>query len=191
MSRSSPRKATPGQLPIDEFLSSGKSLMDKNHGQTPPRSHRRAQSSSSLTHTPLPPVKLRLLQGAPQAWTFSNSFSSWDFNLLPSRIYCHSFRNNTVYHHPALLSGWGTSTIRSHVLGKRRPHILKYIYALKASGNTFRELPTWSRSFHVAPDKRQLSGFQVMPWKLYRLETKWFIWLEARRLHVKNSGLKC
>lgn len=70
MSRSSPRKATPGQLPMDEFLSSGKSRTDKNHGQTPPR------SSSSLTHTPLPPVQLRLLQGAPQAWTFSNSVSS-------------------------------------------------------------------------------------------------------------------
>lgn len=187
MSRSSPRKATPGQLPIDEFLSSGKSLTDKNHGRTPPQSHRRAQSSS-LTHTPLPPVKLRLLQGTLQACTFSNSFSSWDFNLLPSRIYCHSFRNNAVYHHPTLLSGWGISTISSHVLGKRRPHISKYIYAPKASGNTFRELPTWSRSFHVAPDKRRWSGFQL---KLYRLEMKRFIWLEAGRLHVKSSSLKC
>lgn len=71
------------------------------------------------------------------------------------------------------------------------PHISKYIYAPKASGNTFSELPTRSRSFHVAPDKRQLSGFQVMPWKLYRLEMKRFIWLEAGRLHVKNSDLKC
>lgn len=55
MSRSSPRKATPGQLPMDEFLSSGKSLTDKTTGKHHPGAIAGLRAAAaSHTHRCLP-----------------------------------------------------------------------------------------------------------------------------------------